>query len=50
MWDSVRDFRMMEWHWFYSIGIVWAIVNIVAIFQGSKNIDPEIEKLWQDNF
>jgi len=40
----------MEWHWFYSIGIIWVVVNVWALVADHGPVDPELEQLWNDNF
>ena len=41
----------MELYIGYAYGLIWAVVNITALllYDPSKD-DPEIEKLWNDNF
>ena len=40
----------MEWHWFYLIGIIGVIINVLALVAKHDPIDPEIEQMWKDNF
>ena len=40
----------MEWHWFYIFGILIPAIHTWALLSEQVPADPEIEKMWQDNF
>jgi len=41
----------MEQYIGYACGIIWFTVNLWALLHyDPASIDPEIEKLWNDNF
>jgi len=47
----MRYNKIMELYIGYACGIIWAVVNITALLlHDPTSVDPEIEKLWNDNF
>ncbi len=40
----------MEWHWFYVFGVLIPAIHTWALLSEQEPADPEIEKMWQDNF
>jgi len=49
--NNIRYNKFMELYIGYACGIIWAVVNITALLlYDPANDDPEIEKLWNDNF
>ena len=37
--------------YFWVFGVVWLVANVTAlILHDPASVDPEIEKLWNDNF